>query len=395
MMCFVIGAVRTIFSHVVARAIVVGCFGCLPCAVLTAADSDPAALPGLDAVISEYVQAVSSLRTIDCTYRIDIKPLEPKPDDEKPMKAMDVRFVRDGLKVAMRVSGESGAEKKLIEGNKSIEMWVAFDGEKYSEWSESRAVDAANGYWPPRGVITAEAPTMMKAIHNMDTFLGKRMVIGPMDLESLLKRSEARITGWDKISGNLCLRVELGEHSRSAKDDSLRAHTVVWLDPKHSCLPRRMLSTFVGKTKRTLEIGVDTFESVADGGGSGVLWLPKTGFVINSTMTRSDFQFHSISINHPLSDYEFIPQFPQGAWVGETVAGRPNTRFLVGTKEFRRTLDERATLPLETKVISATEVAAARQLSARPQAASGIWWFISAGGIALLLVAAVIRHRIS
>ena len=125
------------------------------------------------------------------------------------MTAMDVRFVRDGLKVAMRISGDTGL------GQKAIEMWVAFDGEKYSEWSESAAVDAASGYWAPRGVITSEEPTMMKAIQNLETFLGKRVVGGPMDLESLLKRSDASITGWDKVSNNLCLRVELGQGERT------------------------------------------------------------------------------------------------------------------------------------------------------------------------------------
>ena len=375
--------------RLVVRDVVVLLLLSLPCAALSAADSTPAALPSLESVISEYVQAVSSLRTIDCKCHINIKPHTADPNEEAPMTAMDVRFVRDGLKVAMRISGDTGL------GQKAIDMWVAFDGEKYSEWSASSAIDATSGYFAPRGVITSEEPTLMNAIPTLETFLGKRVGGGPMDLESLLKRAEARIIGWETVAGNPYLRVELGEHSRTAKNMSLLSHTVVLLDPKHSFLPRSIVTTHPGKTPRTKGVVVEEFEAVPVGISNGVaVWLPKTGSVTNSA-SRRDFHFDAFFVNQPLGNSEFAPHFPQGALVGQTLAGQPESKFLVGTPEYRNELTNRATLPDSSpaKTLAPAEAVATRQLSARPAPQNVIWWIICAGGMMLAIIAAIIRHR--
>ncbi len=368
----------------VVRDLVVLLLLCLPYVALRAADSTPATLPSLEAVISEYVQAISSLRTIDCKCHIDIKPHAVDPNEETPMTVMDVRFVRDGLKVAMRISGETGV------GQKAIDMWVAFDGEKYSEWSASLAVDAANGYFAPRGVITSQEPTMMNAIPTLETFLGKRVGGGPMDLESLLKRDEARVTGWEEVAGNPCLRVELGEHPRTAKSMSLHSHTVILLDPKHSFLPRSIVTTHPGKTTRTKAVIVDAFEAVPDRSSNGAaVWLPKTGSITNSA-SRRDFHFDAFIVNQPLGNSEFAPQFPQGALVGQNVVGQPESKFLVGTSEYRKELTDRATLP----DISPAKAVATRPLSARPTSQNVSWWVIGAGGMIVVIITTIVRYRL-
>lgn len=283
-------------------------------------------LPSMDVVRAAYIQSVSSIRTLDCRYRVTSSAPEIDKQLSGRLSWYNIHDIRDGNKLSILF--EAGSRPNVP----AIRYWVGFDGKNYSSWTES--LKHGGGYFAPAGSRTDLRPIALKDPFQISRFWGAEL-FGGMDMAELLALPEAKVIAAEKVDGGECVVIDIGVHPESAAS-SRKYHTKVWLDKQHGLLPRKIQSHFVVGEPLDREIVVSKFKTTHQTSGQ-MIYLPATA-TYRKPQSEIHFVLEHFVLNEPISVTHFVPNYPVGTSVVDNRGGKKPKEEIVGGKAARRPL---------------------------------------------------------
>lgn len=359
----------------------------LICSMITAiSQANDERVPDLEVLRSSYIQAVSAIRSIDCRLT------QTKTGDSElgtvgpSIGSYEVHYVRDGDRRMLSTLGGDGS------GKHTIRVWAAFDGKNYSSWAESLKASAEEGYFAPWGRIGADTPPELSTVQTLDSFLGYQLIGGHLGLDQVILQPKTRTVGWEVVGGHRCVRIELPEHAPALRSPDQLWRTQAWLDPEFDYLPRKIYSTSVRNGKLFRAILIEEFGRFESSDGGASVYLPKTATWRGGRVSRR-MVLESATVNQPPSAELFRPMFPVGAFVKESIPGRPVRTYSVGGAEARK----QAVAKSIPKAVPIAVAPPQKVPDARPPAPGTSTWFIvvrSAAWMVLIVIVGVSAWRV-
>jgi len=289
---------------------------------LASADEE---LPSIETIRKSYLAATTSIFTLDCEMELKFQLVKPQPQKDPSQRFDSARahLWRKGAQRALLYEYIDG------NGEGAVANWYAFDGEIFSHWSKSlRPAESLD--WLPSGSLQAEKQNHLYETFTADRLTGETLTAGDLPLGVLLADPQAKATGFKEISGSNCVEVHFPRHMAGRMfPDMKTVETIVWLDPKHSYLPRLIQYwTHYATPPDLYEFETTEFGRFV-GEDQQTYPFPKAGESRNA-MTITRLKVVKATFNGPLSSQEFKPDFPPLTEVLKDLPGRPKEWVVQG-----------------------------------------------------------------
>lgn len=288
--------------------------------------------PAIESIRHSYLSALTPIFTLDCEMQLEFERVKPDPLED-PAARHDIAHVH-----LYRKGNWRALYSEFIDGNQEpcVATWRGFDGNLYGNWTKSLR-PAETQDWLPGGVLKAEKDNDLYESFTIDRLTGETLTAGDLPLSQLLQDPDAKIVGSKVIAGVNCLEVTFPRHMPGRMYPELKTvETTVWLDPEHSYLPRLIQRRIFYPDSTPTQL--HEFETTEFGNFLGVdkqtYTLPITGQNRNSR-TRTNLKLVRATINGPLSDQLFKPEFPPLSEVVQSLPGQPSQRVIVGDPRAR------------------------------------------------------------
>lgn len=303
---------------------------CLALALAGPVDFD-GPLPTIETIRNSYQSALTPIFTLDCEMHLDLENVKPDPLQNASVRyeSADLHLWRKGDWRALYIEFTDG-NHELATAN-----WNGYDGSLYARWTKSlQPAERQTGF--PGGILQAEKDNNSYETFTVDRLTGETLSAGDLPLGLLLEDPGAKVVGRKDISGVTCVEVSFPKHMIGRMFPEIKtAETTVWLDPAHSYLPRlirRQNHTSSGPDPRqTHEFETTEFGSFI-GEDKQKYTLPVAGVNRNS-MTKTRLKLVRATINGPLSDQLFKPDFPPLTEVYQKLPNQPPQTVIIGDPE--------------------------------------------------------------
>lgn len=294
-------------------------------AATVSADSE---LPSIEVIRNTYNSALTPIFTLECEMHLDFENVRPNAlqDPAERYEAADLHLWRKGNWRALYVEYTNG-NHELANAN-----WNGFDGTLYGRWTKSlQPQELQSGL--PGGILQAEKDNTSYEIFTIDRLTGETLSAGDLPLGMLLENPETKVVGRKDVGGVSCVEVSFPKHMIGRMFPEIKtAETTAWLDPAHSYLPRlirRQNHTAQGPDPRqTHEFQTTEFGSFI-GEDKRAYTLPVAGESRNIA-TKTRLKLIRATINAPLADQLFKPDYPALAEIHEKLPNRPPQVVVIG-----------------------------------------------------------------
>lgn len=363
----------------------------LPTSSLSADDSPP--LPSLAAVRNAYVEAITSIHSLECQYTLE-RILTEAERAELPAN----RYV--AFDCELTLSGDRYAHLQVCFNSKRkaiLRTWRGYDGARYSHWHESPG-SLLEKHQMPTGSIGVERDASVDSLEWWENWLGRKLSSNHIELRDWSLGEQGRIIGWETAEKARCVKVDCPPRQLTGKHPQLGdTQVIAWLDPSHRFLPRR-IEVIDGSSPPSKYIYViETFETVTGHDGKAYS-IPKTG-MLKSPLVSTRMTTTNVTVNRPVSLATFQPKFPDKTLVQEDLPPNKPREYVVGDAA-EREADEAVIIRRQSDEIrkakqpelSESNVAAP---SANPRDAESnhSGWLLRGLGIALCVTAAGMWFR--
>ncbi len=298
-------------------------------AFLLATPRDPSSPDGsIETIRDIYQSALTPIFTLDCEMHLDFEPVRQNPlqDPATRYESAEFHLWRKGNWRALQVEYTNG-NHQLTTAN-----WNGFDGTYYARWTKSLLPhDQQSGL--PGGMLQQEKDNTAYEAFTIDRLTGETLNAGDLPLSSLLQDPGATVVGRKDISGVSCVEVKFPRHMIGRMfPDQKTVETTVWLDPTHSYLPRlirRQNFTSAGADPRQLHEFETTEFGTFVGEDKQTYSLPVAG-EHRSFTAKTRLKLVRATINGPLSDDLFRPQYPALTEVHQKLPNQPPRTVISG-----------------------------------------------------------------
>lgn len=307
----------------------------ISCAIITlivvSTGSADDQLPTVETIRKSYLAAITPIFTLDCEMRLEFQSLKQDSlkDSAQRFDSANVHLWRKGKWRALLNEFTDG------NGQPSTAVWYGFDGNLYGRFSMSlRPTEKQE--WLPGGALQAEKDNNLFESFTIDRLTGETLGAGDLPLIALLSDTEATVVGRKDISRSSCIEVHFPRHMSSRKFPEMKTiETTVWFDPKQSYLPRLIHRLVHHASPPQLHEFETTEFGQFVGEDKQTYTLPVAGENRN-LMTRTRLKLIRATINGPLSDQLFKPDFPPMTEVVQELPDQPPQRVTVGDPEERQ-----------------------------------------------------------
>lgn len=339
-------------------------------AFLLATARDPSSPDvSIEAIRDIYQSALTPIFTLDCEMHLDFEPVHPNPlqDPANRYESAEFHLWRKGSWRALHVEYTNGNHQPVTAN------WNGFDGTFYARWTKSLLPQGEqNGL--PGGILQQEKDNTSYEAFTIDRLTGETLNAGDLPLSSLLQDPGATVVGRKDIAGASCVEVRFPRHMIGRMfPDQKTTETTVWLDPTHNYLPRlirRQNFTSAGADPRQLHEFETTEFGTFVGEDKQAYILPVAG-ERRSFTTRTRLKLVRATINGPLSDQLFKPDYPTLTEVLQKLPNQPPRTVISGDPiAHQRAHDQIIQRALQKQSVPSVPVKAP---SARPRDAGG-WW---------------------
>jgi len=336
-------------------------------ALLLASPLDSSPDPSIESVRNTYLAALTPIFTLDCEMHLTFEPVKgsPRQDPSDRYESAESHLWRKGTWRALRVDYTNGNHEPTFAN------WNGFDGSFYARWTKSLGPHEQQ-MGLPGGHLQVEKDNASYEAFTVDRLTGETLSAGDLPLGALLQDPGAKIVGRKDIAGVSCLEVSFPRHMVGRMFPELKTmETTAWLDPAHSYLPRlirRQNFTSAGADPRQLhEFETTEFASLT-GEDQQTYILPAAG-EHRSFTTKARLKLVRATINGPLSDQLFKPEYPPLTEVLQKLPNQPPRTVISGDPAaHRRAHDEILERAVQKEYPPSVPVSAP---SARPRDARG------------------------
>lgn len=279
-------------------------------------------LPTLEEIQKGYFETLNTINTLEYQARIDWQENEGQwPGD--PTKKMYTHVVRSGIRKFIQTNSRSRSGE-----HESLSILV-FDGQRYSAFSQDLSVSADPTPSPPNLRISHEPPGSWRDTISVEKLQGNQLWGGDQGLQQLLTKPGVQVTGWEEVSGTPSVRVTFPNYAPLAGAPTYMVRVVVWFDPTHGYLPRRIrLDQLPHKTstcENYRDMEVLRFEQVSDVAKRGTrLWFPVEGYSRNPVSTYR-IEAENVVLNFEIPERRFRPIYPDGTIIHDQT--RPDAQI--------------------------------------------------------------------
>ncbi len=150
--------------------------------------------PSLATLRNTYVQAVTSIHTLDCRFKAvrDDADEQIHERGERAIVAFEYQLLRRGNMRAVLTSRLAGG------GEVKSRHWVGFDGKLYATWTE-RAGKLEKPQDLPFGRVESEINNFLYPSEAIDRLLGNDLCTGCISVADLLQRDGVVVGPWERM----------------------------------------------------------------------------------------------------------------------------------------------------------------------------------------------------
>ena len=287
-------------------------------------------LPTLAEIQKGYLETLNTINTLEYSARITCEANEGQFRPESMFSQIHAHVMRNGLRKSIQTNYRSSS------GKDELLSILMFDGQRYSAFSQDLSVSADPTQSPARATVTHEPPANWRGTISVEKLQGHQLWGGDQGLQQLLSKPGVQVTGWEDVSGTPCVRVIFPQYAPSAIAPRYLVRVVVWFDPTHGHLPRRMrldqVTDDINTRENYREIEVLRFEQVHNLAKQGTrLWFPVEGFSRNP-VTTFHIAAEEIMLNFEIPEKRFRAIYPDGTIIRDQT--RPGAQLsFVGDTE--------------------------------------------------------------